>query len=60
VLATNSFLTTGGDGYAAFAAASELAITAVGEQEILERYITEALDGFVDEIDPPIDPRVAP
>ena len=60
VLATNSFLTTGGDGYAAFAAAAELAITDIGEQEILEQYITDALGGVVNEIDPPVVPRVAP
>jgi 2',3'-cyclic-nucleotide 2'-phosphodiesterase (5'-nucleotidase family) len=60
VLATNSFLTTGGDGYAAFAAASELAITDIGEQEILERYISQALGGLVDEADPPVNPRVTP
>jgi 2',3'-cyclic-nucleotide 2'-phosphodiesterase (5'-nucleotidase family) len=60
VLATNSFLTTGGDGYAAFAAATELAITDIGEQEILELYITDALGGVVDEIDPPAEPRVVP
>jgi 2',3'-cyclic-nucleotide 2'-phosphodiesterase (5'-nucleotidase family) len=58
VLATNSFLTTGGDGYAAFAAATELALTDIGEQEILERYIIEDLGGVVNLIDPPADPRV--
>lgn len=58
ILATNSFLTTGGDGYAAFAAATQLALTTVGEQEILERYITTALGGTVMEADPSATPRV--
>lgn len=60
VLATNSFLTTGGDGYAAFAAGTELAVTDIGEQEILERYIQDELGGVVDLADPPPSPRVAP
>ena len=58
VMATNSFLTTGGDGYASLAAAKQLAITTTGEQQILEEYIQQALGGVVTEIDPPSRPRV--
>ena len=58
VLATNDFLSTGGDGYAAFAVATKLATTDIGEQQILEQYIQEALGGVVDLPDPPADPRV--
>ncbi|KAI2512215.1 hypothetical protein MHU86_2091 [Fragilaria crotonensis] len=53
VLATNNFLTTGGDGYAAFAAATQLATTTLGEQQILEDYISSELGGIVDIPDPP-------
>ncbi len=53
VMATNDFLSTGGDGYAAFAVGQKLAITDVGEQQILVDYIDEVLDGMVDEMDPP-------
>lgn len=60
VLATNSFLTTGGDGYTAFVVANELAITQTGEQAILEQYIIDALGTVVDEVDPPVTPRVVP
>ena len=53
VLATNNFLTTGGDGYAAFAAATQLATTTLGEQQILKDYISSELGGSVDIPDPP-------
>jgi len=58
VLATNSFTATGGDGYAAFAIAPRVAETAIGEQQILEEYIQQALGGVVSIPDPPADPRV--
>jgi 2',3'-cyclic-nucleotide 2'-phosphodiesterase (5'-nucleotidase family) len=58
VLATNSFTATGGDGYAAFAAATVLGATATGEQEILEQYIINELGAVVDLQDPPVTPRV--
>jgi 5'-nucleotidase/UDP-sugar diphosphatase len=52
VLATNSFLTNGGgDGYFSLdrlTVATELAETPVGEQEILELYITDFLGGMID------------
>lgn len=60
VVATNSFQATGGDGYAAFAAAIELDITDIGEQQILEEYIVDELGGVVDVMDPPPSPRVIP
>ena len=60
VVATNSFLLTGGDGYAAFIEAESLAETSIGEQQILEEYIVGELGGKVDMDDPPVDPRVAP
>lgn len=58
VMATNNFLLTGGDGYASLAAGGELAVTAIGEQQILADYIATALLGLVDEVDPPVTPRV--
>ena len=58
VLATNSFLLTGGDGYVAFSAGTPLAETAIGEQQILEQHIQDVLGGVVDLADPPADPRV--
>jgi 2',3'-cyclic-nucleotide 2'-phosphodiesterase (5'-nucleotidase family) len=61
VLATNSFLVTGGDGYTALAAAAESRpsdITEIGEQQVLVEYIREALDGTVDLPSPPESPRV--
>lgn len=58
VLATNSFTASGGDGYAAFAAAEELDETDIGEQQILEEYIVEALGGTVSVEDPPPNSRV--
>jgi len=58
VLATNSFTATGGDGFAAFAAATVLGATATGEQAILEDYIGDALGGSVDLPEPLADPRV--
>lgn len=51
VLATNSFLVTGGDGYAALAAAAESRpsdITEIGEQQVLVEYIRDELGGNVD------------
>jgi 2',3'-cyclic-nucleotide 2'-phosphodiesterase (5'-nucleotidase family) len=60
VMATNSFLLTGGDGYAAFAAGNALGETDIGEQQILEDYIIDFLGGTVDAVDPPPNPRVAP
>ncbi len=53
VMATNDFLSTGGDGYAAFAVAEKLAVTEIGEQQILADYISEELEGSVDVLDPP-------
>lgn len=58
VIATNSFLATGGDGYAAFAAGVSLANTEIGEQQILADYIADELGGNVDIADPPVDPRL--
>lgn len=58
VLATNSFLGTGGDGYASIAAAPELVETTQGEQDILVDYISNALGGVVSIADPPSNPRV--
>ncbi|ACI64263.1 predicted protein, partial [Thalassiosira pseudonana CCMP1335] len=54
VVATNSFLLTGGDGYAAFIEAESLAETSIGEQQILEEYIGGELGGKVDMDDPPV------
>jgi 2',3'-cyclic-nucleotide 2'-phosphodiesterase (5'-nucleotidase family) len=58
VMATNDFLSTGGDGYASLAAADKLEVTSIGEQKILETYITDALGGTVDVPEPLADPRV--
>lgn len=58
VMATNSFLLTGGDGYASLAAGLPLATTTIGEQQILSDYIGTALGGLVDETDPSATPRV--
>ena len=58
VLATNSFTATGGDGYAAFPAGTEVAVTTIGEQQILEEYIVDALGSSVNLPDPSTDPRV--
>lgn len=58
VMATNDFLSTGGDGYAALAAAARLATTTNGEQQILVDYIQGALGGNVDLPEPLVDPRV--
>lgn len=58
VLATNSFLTTGGDGYASFAEGTALEETLIGEQAILEQYIQDVLGGVVSIDDPPPSPRV--
>jgi 2',3'-cyclic-nucleotide 2'-phosphodiesterase (5'-nucleotidase family) len=53
ILATNNFLTTGGDGYTSLAAASQLATTTLGEQQILKDFISSFLGGSVDIPDPP-------
>lgn len=58
ILATNDFLSTGGDGYASIAAATKIETTAIGEQEILEVYIKERLGGAVDLPEPLASPRV--
>lgn len=63
VLATNSFLMTGGDGYAAFKAVNDdpnrpVYATEIGEQQILADYITDVLGGLVDLPEPLLDPRV--
>jgi 2',3'-cyclic-nucleotide 2'-phosphodiesterase (5'-nucleotidase family) len=58
VVATNSFLTTGGDGYASLAAATQLVSSEIGEQQILAEYIQEGLSGAVDIEDPPAELRV--
>lgn len=57
-VATNSFLTTGGDGYNSFAAATVLAETEIGEQQILVDYIIGELGGVVNITEPPMDMRV--
>jgi len=60
-LVTNSFLLTGGDGYQAFAAASEergFEDPDVGERQILVDYIVEELGGEVDLTEPLGDARV--
>lgn len=62
VMATNNFLLTGGDGYAALNQAdlsgNTLAETTTGEQEILENYIQNDLGGAVNLMDPPPTPRI--
>lgn len=58
VMATNSFLTTGGDGYASLAAAPTIATTTLGEQQILKDYIAMELGGSVSIVDPPIPANV--
>lgn len=57
ILATNSFTATGGDGYAAFAAATVVGATTVGEQAILEDYITDVLGGTVSIMDDAANPQ---
>jgi len=61
-LATNDFLLTGGDGYQALKAASELRgadrTEDIGERRILVDYIQQALGGTVDLPDPSPVPRV--
>ncbi|CAK22537.1 Atypical alkaline phosphatase with phytase-like insertion [Synechococcus sp. WH 7803] len=46
-LATNSFIAGGGDGYQAFANLPDTLETEIGEQEILETYIQDVLNGAV-------------
>lgn len=58
VMATNSFLVTGGDEYFALAAGNVIGETDLGEQQILQDYINEVLGGEVDIPDPPMDPLV--
>lgn len=57
-LATNSFTATGGDGFAAFAAATVLGATTAGEQAILESFITNQLGGVVNLPEPLDAPRI--
>jgi 2',3'-cyclic-nucleotide 2'-phosphodiesterase (5'-nucleotidase family) len=57
ILATNNFTATGGDGFAAFAAAKVLGATSVGEQVILEEYILQVLAGQVDLMDDAENPQ---
>ncbi len=62
-LATNDFLLTGGDGYAALKAAADSRGAEqpdLGERRVLEAYITESLNGLVEIQDPPPNPRVVP
>jgi 2',3'-cyclic-nucleotide 2'-phosphodiesterase (5'-nucleotidase family) len=61
VLATNSFLLTGGDGYRALKAAGEARgseKTEIGERQILIDYIQQELNKTVDIADPPAQKRV--
>lgn len=61
VLATNSFLLTGGDGYQSLSAADEARgsiTTEIGERQVLVDYITEELGGSVDLTEPFGDPRI--
>ncbi len=58
ILATNDFLSTGGDGYAALAAADKLETTTIGEQLILEQYVIEQLGGTVELPEPLASSRV--
>ena len=63
-LATNNFLATGGDGYAALGAISsdparEVLQTSIGEQEILAEYLNGPLDQEVDLEDGVLAPRVS-
>jgi uncharacterized surface protein with fasciclin (FAS1) repeats len=58
VMATNMFTFTGGDDYVSLAAGTLLGETDVGEQDILENYITGVLGGTVDLVDPPPSPRI--
>ena len=62
-LATNNFLLTGGDGYAAFKAINDnpdtqVVIPDVGEQQILKDYIQDALGGMVTLPEPLLDNRI--
>ena len=62
-MATNNFLLTGGDGYAAFKAVNDnpdaqVIIPEVGEQQILKDYIQDELDGMVVLPDPLLDSRI--
>jgi len=58
VMATNDFLSTGGDSYNALAAAIKLETTMLGEQDILVAYIQQTLGGIVDLPEPLSDPRL--
>ena len=61
VLATNSFLLTGGDGYQSLSAAAEergAVTTEVGERQVLVDYINEELEGEVDLAEPLDNPRI--
>ena len=58
-IATVNFLVSGGDQYAGLAAGEVVLETGIGEQQILEEYISIRLDGIVDIEDPPPNPRMA-
>ncbi|XOV71234.1 MAG: choice-of-anchor I family protein [Verrucomicrobiota bacterium] len=62
-MATNNFLLTGGDGYAAFKAVNDnpdaqVIIPEMGEQQILKDYIQDELDGMVVLPEPLLDSRI--
>jgi 2',3'-cyclic-nucleotide 2'-phosphodiesterase (5'-nucleotidase family) len=57
-IATNSFLTSGGDGYSSLKAATILGETEIGEQQILEDYIISELGSVVNITEPPSDVRI--
>lgn len=59
IVATNSFLLTGGDGYVSLSAGNAIGETPIGEQQILEDYIVGELGGTVSIMDPPPSPRVS-
>ena len=58
IMATNDFLATGGDGYVSFAEGSNLGTTTLGEQQILQDYISIELGGNINISDPPTPPNV--
>ena len=58
VAAAPDYLVRGGDQYASFATSATLLATSVGEQQLLEDYISIGLGGTVDMDDPPARPSV--
>jgi 2',3'-cyclic-nucleotide 2'-phosphodiesterase (5'-nucleotidase family) len=58
IMATNDFLSTGGDGYASLAAANKMVTSDIGEQQILGEYVQDFLGGIVDLVDPSTEPRI--